>query len=154
MKPRKSLRLSQLTGEIGIKEIHQGRSMALEVKKAQRNPSLCIPRESHHAEVFGPARRASELAGEQHVFNVVARSIIELPHVEVSWLEEAKVCFALENLHHAFFHQVSVPDLMSVETDTKIARVKSEGSKRGFIAAMPLDNHFDVSGVQNKIAPH
>lgn len=91
--------------------------MGLEAKGAQRNLSLCIPRESHHAEVFGSARRASELAGQQHVFNVVSCSIIELPHVEVSWLEEAKVCFALENLHHAFFNQVSVPNLMSIETD-------------------------------------
>lgn len=97
--------------------------MRLEVKGAQRNLSLCIPRESHHTEVFGSARQASELAGQQHVFNVVSCSIIELPHVEVSWLEvEAKVCFALENLHHTFFNQVSVPNLMSIKTDTKIAK--------------------------------
>ena len=55
-------------------------------------------RGTHDFEVLGSAFQASEVAGEQHVADVVARAVVELPHVEGPRLEVVEVRFELEGL--------------------------------------------------------
>lgn len=68
---------------------------------------------THHFEVFGTTLDPSIVAGEQHVFDIVARSIIEFTHVEWAGLIAVKVGPLLQDLQDIFFYQVWVPDLIS-----------------------------------------
>lgn len=81
---------------------------------------ICV--HSYHWEVFGAAFDSSEVAGQQHFFNVVARSIVELAHVEGTGLEDWEVRFILQGHHNALLHQVCIPDLIP----DKIRRLPSE----------------------------
>lgn len=53
-----------------------------------------------------------EMAGQQHVVNVMAGAVVEFPHVKRSRLEIVKVSFELQALQHALLHKVYVPDLI------------------------------------------
>jgi len=73
---------------------------------------------TYHLEVLRSALGAVEAAGQQHVADVVAGSVVELPHVEGSRLEIVKVGFDLEALQDALLHEVYVSDLVpGRETD-------------------------------------
>ena len=63
-------------------------------------------RGTHDFEVFRSALQAPEVAGEQHVADVVARTVVELPHVEGPRLEVVEVRFELQGLQNILLHQV------------------------------------------------
>lgn len=67
---------------------------------------------THHFEVLCSALGAVEVAGQQHVLDVVASAVVELPHVEGSRLEIVEVRLHFEALQNALLHQVYVPDLV------------------------------------------
>lgn len=67
---------------------------------------------THHFKVFCSALGAVEVAGQQHVLDVVAGAVVELPHVKRSRLEIVEVRFHFEALQNALLHQVDVPDLV------------------------------------------
>lgn len=67
---------------------------------------------THHVEVISTALGAPVEAGEQHVFDVVARSVIELPHVEGPGLVVVEVGPLLQDLQDVFLHQVRISDLV------------------------------------------
>lgn len=71
---------------------------------------------TYHFEVVSSALSPLEVAGEQHVIDVVACTVIKLPHVKGSWLEIVEVSFDLQALHNALLHKVNVPDLISGKT--------------------------------------
>lgn len=68
---------------------------------------------THHFEVLCSALGAVEVAGQQHVLDVVASTVVELSHVKGSRLEIVEVRFHFEALQNALLHQVYVPDLVS-----------------------------------------
>lgn len=67
---------------------------------------------THHFKVLCSALGAVEVAGQQHVLDVVAGAVVELPHVKGSRLEIVEVRFHFEALQNALLHQVDVPDLV------------------------------------------
>lgn len=81
------------------------------------SPRPAVGPNTHHFEVFRSALGAVEVAGQQHVFNVVTCAVVELPHVEGAWLEVVEVGSDLQALQHALLHQVHVPDLMPDTTE-------------------------------------
>lgn len=72
---------------------------------------------TYHFEVLCSALGAVEVAGEQHVFDIVAGAVVEFPHVEGSRLKVAEVSFDLEALQNALLHEVRVSDLIPLNTD-------------------------------------
>lgn len=72
---------------------------------------------TYHFEIFWPALCAVEMAGKQHVLDVVTCAVIEFPHVEGSWLEVVEVSFDFQALHDTFLHEMYVPDLIPGKTD-------------------------------------
>lgn len=74
---------------------------------------------TYHFEVFCSALGAMEVAGEQHVVDVVTGAVVKLPHVEGSRLEIVEVSFDFQALQDALFHQVNVPDLIPAQTNRK-----------------------------------
>lgn len=71
-----------------------------------------MARLTHHFEVFSTALHASVVAGEQHVLDVVARSVVEFAHVEGAGFIVVKVGPVLQDLQDIFLHQMWVPDLI------------------------------------------
>lgn len=67
---------------------------------------------THHFKVLCSALGAVKVAGQQHVFDVVAGAVVELPHVKGPRLEIVEVRFHFEALQDALLHQVYVPDLI------------------------------------------
>lgn len=67
---------------------------------------------AHHCEVFGAALGSSVVAGQEHFLNVVARSIVELAHVEGTRLEAGEVRLIFQGHHDALLHHVCIPDLI------------------------------------------
>lgn len=67
---------------------------------------------THHVKVISAALRAPVEAGQQHVFDVVARSVVELPHVEGPGLVVVEVSPLLQDLQDVFLNQVWVSDLV------------------------------------------
>lgn len=57
---------------------------------------------THHLEVFSATDLSPEVAGQQHVSNVVPSSVIELTHVEGFGFEAAEVGFVLQYLQLLF----------------------------------------------------
>lgn len=53
-----------------------------------------------------------KVAGEEHVVDVVAGAVVELPHVKGSWLEIVEISFYLQALQDALLHEMYVPDLV------------------------------------------
>lgn len=70
---------------------------------------------TYHFKVLGAALVSAIVAGEQHVLDVVARSIVELAHVEGSRFKGQEVSFDLQGLQNALLYQVSVPNLISAD---------------------------------------
>lgn len=68
---------------------------------------------TYHFKVLSAALVSAVVAGEQHLLDVVARSIVELAHVEGSWFESQEVSLDLQGLQNALLYQVSVSDLIS-----------------------------------------
>lgn len=60
-----------------------------------------------------------EVAGEQHVVDVVTRAVVKFPHVERSRFEVVEVGFDLQTLQDALLHQVNVPDLVPAQTERR-----------------------------------
>lgn len=76
-------------------------------------PSLRgIMERTHHFKVLRSALGAVEVAGQQHVVDVVAGAVVELPHVKGSRLEVVEIRFDLKALQNALLHQMYVPDLV------------------------------------------
>lgn len=73
---------------------------------------LLLKRLTHHTEVFGAAFHASEETGEQHVLDIMARSVIEFTHVEGAGLIAVKVSPLLQDLQDMLLHQVRVSNLI------------------------------------------
>lgn len=71
---------------------------------------------TYHFEVLCSALCAMEVAGEQHVLDVMTCAIIKFPHVEGSRLEVVEVGFDLQTLQNTLLHKVNVPDLISGQT--------------------------------------
>lgn len=92
---------------------------------------------THHFEVFSTTLDASIVAGEQHVFDIVARSIIELTHVEWAGLIAVKVGPLLQDLQDIFFYQVWVPDLISGKESSLLQKVDLRKEPH---LKMPTDN--------------
>lgn len=67
---------------------------------------------THHVKVISAALGAPVEAGQQHVFDVVARSVVELPHVEGPGLVVVEVSPLLQDLQDVFLNQVWVSDLI------------------------------------------
>lgn len=68
--------------------------------------------QTYHFEVLRSALGAVEVAGEQHVVDVVTGAVVELQHVEGSRLEIVEVGFDLQALQDILFHEMHVPDLI------------------------------------------
>lgn len=68
---------------------------------------------THHVEVISAALGAPVEAGQQHVFDVVARSVVELAHVEGAGLVVVKVGPLLQDLQDVLLNQVWISDLVS-----------------------------------------
>lgn len=75
---------------------------------------------TYHFKVLSAALVPAVVAGEQHVLDVVARSIVELAHVEGSWFEGQEVSLDLQGLQNALLYQVSVSNLISGDRKCKI----------------------------------
>lgn len=73
---------------------------------------------SHHFEVLGAAFHSSVVTGQQHVFDVVTRAVVELTHVKRTGLEGGEVRFFFQGHEDALLHQVCVPDLIPEENTT------------------------------------
>lgn len=67
---------------------------------------------TYHFEVLCSALGAVEVAGEEHVVDVVPGAVVEFPHVEGSWLEIVEIGFDLQALQNALLHEMYVPDLV------------------------------------------
>lgn len=63
---------------------------------------------THHFEVFGAAGLPSEVAREQHVSNVMPRSVVELTHIEGLGLEATEVGLVLQYLQLLFISHLRV----------------------------------------------
>lgn len=63
---------------------------------------------THHFEVFSTAGLPSEVAGEQHVSDVMSCSIVELTHVEGLGLEATEVGLVLQYLQLLFVSHLCV----------------------------------------------
>ena len=63
---------------------------------------------THHLEVLGTADLPPEVAGKQHVSDVVPCTVIKLAHVEGLGLEAAKVGLVLQYLQLLFICHLSV----------------------------------------------
>lgn len=74
----------------------------------------------YHFEVLSSALGAVEVAGEKHLVDVVASAVVELQHVEGSWLEIVKVGFDLQALQDTFLHKMQVFDLIPAQTDKQM----------------------------------
>lgn len=72
---------------------------------------------TYHFEVLCSALGAVEVAGEQHVTDIVAGAVVEFPHVEGSRFKVVEVGFDLETLQNALLHQVHVSDLIPLKSD-------------------------------------
>lgn len=72
---------------------------------------------THHVEVIGAALGATVQAGQQHVFDVVARPVVELAHVEGAGLVAVEVGPLLQDLQDVFLNQVWVSDLVPERQD-------------------------------------
>lgn len=103
---------------------------------------------THHFEVLGAALDSSVVAGQQHVLDVVSRSIVELAHVEGPRFEGQEVSLDLQGLQNALLHQVSVPDLipekatllllslqLQLKTSQLLIRFDSAGGEHGLHTA-------------------
>lgn len=53
-----------------------------------------------------------EVAGQQHVVDVVARAVVELPHVKGPRLEIVEIRFHFKALQNTLLRQMNVPDLV------------------------------------------
>lgn len=73
---------------------------------------IAIIKRTYHFKVLCSALGALEVAGQQHVVDVVAGAVVELPHVEGSRLEVMEIRFHFEALQNALLHQMYVPDLV------------------------------------------
>lgn len=58
-----------------------------------------------------------EVAGQQHVADVVPGAVVELAHVEGARLEVVEVGFHLQALQNSLLHKVYVPDLIPGDGD-------------------------------------
>lgn len=67
---------------------------------------------THHVEVIGAALGAAVEAGQQHVFDVMARSVVEFAHVEGAGLVVVEVGPLLQDLQDVLLNQVRVSDLV------------------------------------------
>lgn len=65
-----------------------------------------------------------EVAGQQHVIDVVTCAVVKFPHVEGSWLEIVEVSFDLQTLKNTLLHKMNVPDLIPGQTERKKKRVQ------------------------------
>lgn len=74
---------------------------------------------TYHFKVLSAALVPAVVAGEQHVLDVVARSIVELAHVEGSRFEGQEVSLDFQGLQDALLYHVSVPNLISEDTQKK-----------------------------------
>lgn len=74
---------------------------------------------TYHFKVLSAALVPTVVAGEQHVLDVVAGSIVELAHVERAWFEGHKISLDFQGLQNALLYQVSVPNLISEEKKRK-----------------------------------
>lgn len=81
---------------------------------------------THHFEVFGAALHPAVVAGEQHVLDVVARSVVELAHVEGAGLVAVKVGPLLQDLQHVLLDQVRVPDLVPGKLRSRVLYISSD----------------------------
>lgn len=68
---------------------------------------------TYHFEVLSAALVPAVVAGEQHVLDIVARSIVELAHVERSWFEGQEIRLDLQGLQNTLLYHVSVSNLIS-----------------------------------------
>lgn len=71
-----------------------------------------LHRLTHHVKVIGAALGAAVEAGQQHVFDIVARSVVELAHVEGAGLVAVEVGPLLQDLQDVLLNQVRVSDLV------------------------------------------
>lgn len=72
---------------------------------------------THHFEVLWSALCAVEVAGQQHVVNVVTGTVVEFQHVKRSRLEILEVSFQLQAFQNALLHEMYVPNLIPRETE-------------------------------------
>ena len=70
---------------------------------------------TYHFEVLCSAFGAMEVAGEQHLVDVMTGAVVKFPHVEGSRLEIVEVGFDLQALQDALLHEVNVPDLIPAQ---------------------------------------
>lgn len=75
---------------------------------------------TYHFKVLRSALGAVEVAGQQHVVDVVAGAVVELPHVKGSRLEVVEIRFHFQALQNALLHQVDVPDLVPDGEDSPV----------------------------------
>lgn len=73
----------------------------------------------YHFEVLRSALSPVEVAGQQHVIDVVTCAVVKFPHVEGSRLEIVEVSFDLQTLKNTLLHKMNVPDLISGQTERK-----------------------------------
>lgn len=73
---------------------------------------IVIIKSTYHFKVLCSALGAVEVAGQQHVVDVVAGAVVELPHVKGSRLEVVEIRFHFKALQNALLHQMYVPDLV------------------------------------------
>ena len=88
---------------------------------------------THHVEVISAALGAPVEAGQQHVFDVVARSVVELAHVEGAGLVVVKVGPLLQDLQDVLLNQVWISDLVSGKEGSPL-------KEKGPEWQMPKDN--------------
>lgn len=80
---------------------------------------------THHVEVISAALGAPVEAGQQHVFDVVARSVVELAHVEGPGLVVVKIGPLLQDLQDVLLNQVRVSDLVPGKEGSPLKEAKS-----------------------------
>lgn len=73
---------------------------------------IVIIKRTYHFKVLSSALGAVEVAGQQHVADVVARAVVELPHVKGSRLVIVEIRFHFQALQNVLLHQMYVPDLV------------------------------------------
>lgn len=81
---------------------------------------IVIIKGTYHFKVLCSALGAVEVAGQQHVVDVVAGAVVELPHVEGSRLEVVEIRFHFKALQNALLHQVYVLDLVPDGEDSPV----------------------------------
>lgn len=92
---------------------------------ASRRAFHLRPRLTHHVEVISTALGAPVVAGQQHVFDVVARSVIELAHVEGAGLVVVEVGPLLQDLHDVLLDQVRISNLVPGKEGSPFKEAKS-----------------------------